>query len=57
MRQGMGCFHKLLQPLFQDMRVNLGGRDVGVTKQLLDGSKVSTVLQKVACKCVAQDMG
>ena len=36
------------QPLIQDMRINLGGRDVGMAQKRLDHAQIRTVLQQVS---------
>src|SRR5215475_11661318 len=39
------------------MRINLGGRDVGMAEQSLYHAQIGAVVQQMAGKCVAQDVG
>ena len=42
------------QPLFEHMGIDLRCRDIGVAKQLLNGSEVGAVLQQMAGKSMAK---
>ena len=42
--------------LGQDMRVYLGGRDVGMSQQFLHNAQIRTILQEMTGKGVTQDM-
>jgi hypothetical protein len=53
----MEITHQRFQAFFQHMRVNLCRRDVGVAEERLHHPQVGAVVQKVARKGVAQDMG
>ena len=44
----------LLKVVGRNVQVHLGGRDLAMTQQCLDGPKVGVVFQKVGCKAVAQ---
>ena len=46
--------HQALQPLFDDMGVDLRGRDVGVAEQGLHDAQIRAVVQQVAGKGMAQ---
>jgi hypothetical protein len=56
-RQGMMVLDDGSQALAQNMGVDLGGRDVGVTEHLLHTSKIRPVVQKVGRERVPKDMG
>ena len=43
--------------LIYHLGVNLGGGDIAVSHQLLQGAQISTVFQKMNRKAVAQSMG
>ena len=43
--------------LLINMGINLGCRDVGMPQKLLNDPQVSSVLQKVGCEGVAQEVG
>jgi hypothetical protein len=45
-----------LQSLARDVRINLGGRDVGVPQQELDDTQIRPVVQEVRRKGVPQRM-
>jgi hypothetical protein len=47
----------LLKALLVNMGVNLGGRDIGMPQKLLDDPQVCSVLKKVGCEGVAQEVG
>ena len=53
----MEIAHQRFQAFFQHMRINLRRRDIGVAEKCLHHPQVSAVMQKVAGKGVAQDMG
>lgn len=53
----MSTFYKAPQSVFQNMGVDLGGRDIGVAEKLLNRAQVGTVLEKVTGKGVAQHVG
>ena len=53
----MEIAHQRFQAFFQHMRINLRRRDVGVAEECLHYPEVGTVVQQVAGKGVAQDMG
>ncbi len=42
------------QPLRRHVRVDLRGRETGVSEQLLDAAKVSTVIQEVRRETVTE---
>src|SRR6185503_14712035 len=54
LRQWMQVAHQALQPLFHNMGVDLGSRDIRVAKQRLYDAQVGAVVQEMAGKCVAQ---
>jgi hypothetical protein len=45
-----------LQALLIDMRVNLRGRDIGVTEQLLDDAEVGAVAEQMRREAMPQEM-
>jgi hypothetical protein len=45
-----------LQSLARDVRINLGGRDVGVSQQELDDTQIRPAVQEVRRKGVPQRM-
>lgn len=45
-----------LQPLLQNMRVNLGRRNVGMTKQFLHDAQIRAIFEEVARECVTDNM-
>jgi len=53
----MALINQTAETLFQDVGVDLGGRDVGVAEQLLDGPQIGTAVEQVAGEGVAQDVG
>jgi hypothetical protein len=52
----MVLLDKFLEPLLQDMRVDLGRGDVGVSEELLQRAQVGATVEKVTRKRVAQDV-
>jgi hypothetical protein len=52
----MVCVDKRLQPLLQNVRINLGRRNVSMAEELLNGPEISTTIEKVARKGVTQNM-
>src|SRR5690606_227481 len=52
----MVVLHKVPKPFFQHMRVDLGRRYVRMSKQLLDRTQVSAVLQQMTRKGMTQYM-
>ena len=53
----MGLAVDVLQLLADDLGVDLGGGDVGVSQHFLNGAQVGPVLQQVGRKGVTQGMG
>src|SRR5262245_45120821 len=54
--QRMQVAHQALESFLQHMRVDLRGRDVGMTEQRLHHAQVGAVLQQMAGKSMAQHM-
>ena len=50
----MQVAHQAFQPIFQHVRIDLGGGNVGVTEQGLNDAQIRTILQKMACEGVPQ---
>ena len=48
--------HHRLHPRVEHMRVDLGGRNIGVPKQFLHDAQIGPILQKMARESVAQHM-
>ena len=44
------------EPLFADVRVPLGGRNIGMPKKLLNGSEVGAAIEELGTKRVAERM-
>ena len=44
------------EPLFGNMGINFGCRDVGVTEHRLHSAQVCAVHQQVGCECVSKRM-
>ena len=42
------------EPLFADVRVTLGGRNIGMPKKLLNGSEVGAAIKKMGSKSVTE---
>ena len=42
------------EPLFADVRVTLGGRNIGMPKKLLNGSEVGAAIEKMGSKSVTE---
>ena len=42
------------EPLFADVRVTLGGRNIGMPKKLLNSSEVGTAIEKMGSKSVTE---
>ncbi len=55
--QGMMLTHKPLQTLFQNMGVNLRGRNIGMAQEQLHTAKIRPMGEKVAGKGMTHDMG
>jgi hypothetical protein len=53
-RQWVQITHQAFQALFQNMRVNLRGRNIGVAEQRLHHAQIGAVVEKVAGESVAQ---
>jgi hypothetical protein len=53
----MVLLDKPSQALLDDMRIDLGGRNVGVAEKLLNGAEIGAALQEMAGEGVAQHMG
>src|SRR4051812_28547773 len=53
-RQRMQAAHQTFQAVFQNVRIDLRGRDVGVSQQRLHHAQVGAVVQQVAGKSVPQ---
>jgi hypothetical protein len=49
-------FDHVAQFFRQDVRVDLGGGDVGMAQHLLDGTQISPALQQMTGKGMAQDV-
>ena len=47
----------IVELLFDNLRVDLGGRDIGMTQHFLDRTQICSVLQQMYGKRVAQRMG
>jgi len=47
---------KALEPLLQHVRIDLGGRDVGVAEKLLNGAQVGAAVEQVAGEGMAQNV-
>ena len=52
----MAAVHQLDEPPRIDMGVDLGGRDIGVAEQHLNGAKIRAALQQMGREGVAKDM-
>ena len=48
--------HQLLQPLFEHVRIDLRGRDIGMAQQLLHRAQVGAAIEQMAGEGVAQDV-
>ena len=48
--------HQLLQPLRQNMGVNLGGCDIGMSEQFLQAAQIGTMRQQVRGKGMVEHM-
>ena len=53
-RQWMGPLDQRLQPLFQHVGIDLRRGDIGVAQELLQGSQVGAMGQKVAGEGMAE---
>ena len=53
-RKGMGCLYQLAQSVAEDVRVNLGRGDVGMTQHLLDAAQIGAVVEQMAGEGMAQ---
>ena len=53
----MGLAVDILELLLDQVRVDLGGGDIGVAQHLLNGAQVRPILQQMGGKGVAQGMG
>ena len=42
------------EPLFADVRVTLGGRNIGMPKKLLNGSEVGAAIEEMGSKSVTE---
>ena len=49
--------NQLLQPFRQDMGVNLGRRDIGMSEQFLQAAQIGPVRQQMRGKGMAQYVG
>jgi hypothetical protein len=54
--KGVMRLDKLLQPLFEDMCVDLRGRNVRMAEEFLYDAQIGAIRQQVAGKGVAHDM-
>ena len=52
----MMALNQFLQPFIKNVGIDLGGRYVRVSEQLLDDPQIRTILQNVACKGMTQDV-
>ena len=52
----MKIAHQALQPLLDDMGVNLGRGNIGMAEQRLDDPQVRSIVQEMRSECVTQYM-
>ena len=52
--KGVMLRDQLTEPLIQHMRVDLRGRNVGMSEQFLHRAQIGAVSEKMACKGVSQ---
>ena len=48
--------HQLFEAFFEDVGINLGCRDIGVTKQLLHRAQIGAAIQEMAGEGMPQNV-
>ena len=50
-------YHKTIKAALQNMRVDLGGRNISMAKKQLDTSEICAISKEVACEGMSEYMG
>ena len=50
-------YHKTIKAALQNMRVDLGGRNISMAKKQLDTAEIRAISKEVACEGMSQYMG